>query len=98
MVIAAVGDILTLNCSAAGHPQPVISWIKQGGQLPVGRSQQIKGSLVIRGLQMSDTGSYVCVATSAGVSSVETVTNAVVRQQSKLAVSTIKTLFRAVFN
>ena len=94
-VVTAVGGILRLNCSATGHPQPVVSWKKQGGQLPAGRSQQIKGSLVIRGLQMSDSGNYICVATSAGVFSVETVTYAVVRQQSKL---TIKMLFRAVSN
>ena len=68
---AIVGDTLTLNCSATGDPQPVISWKKQGGQLPVGRSRQINGALVIRHIKKSDTGSYICVATSAGVFDVE---------------------------
>ena len=34
-IFAALGDTLTLNCSATGDPQPVISWRKQGGHLPV---------------------------------------------------------------
>ena len=73
-VVVPFGGTLTLNCSATGDPQPVISWMKQGGQLPVGRSQQINGALVIRGLTMGDTGRYNCVATSAAVSFAETVT------------------------
>jgi len=73
-VVARPGGTLTLNCSAAGDPQPVISWKKQGGQLPDGRSQQINGALVIRSVAMNDTGLYICVATSAGVFDVETVT------------------------
>ena len=68
------GEALTLNCSAAGDPQPVIRWKKQGGQLPVGRSQQSNGDLVIRGLQESDAGNYICVATSAVVFNIEAVT------------------------
>ncbi|XP_015765679.1 PREDICTED: MAM domain-containing glycosylphosphatidylinositol anchor protein 1-like isoform X3 [Acropora digitifera] len=63
-----------LNCSAAGDPQPIISWRKQGGQLPVGRSQQINGALVIRNFQQSDAGNYICTATSASVFDVEAVT------------------------
>ena len=51
-----------LNCSATGDPQPIISWRKQGGQLPVGRSQQINGALVITNLQQSDAGSYISVS------------------------------------
>ena len=39
--------------------------------MPVGRSQQINGALVIRDIKKSDTGSYICVATSARVSDVE---------------------------
>ena len=73
-IFAALGDTLTLNCSATGDPQPVISWRKQGGHLPVGRNQQINGALVIRETKENDTGHYICTATSAGVFNVETVT------------------------
>ena len=73
-VVARVGGSLKLNCSATGDPQPVISWKKQGGQLPVVRSQQINGSLVIRGITMNDKGNYICVAVNAGVFKSETVT------------------------
>jgi len=71
-VFASPGDTLRLNCSATGDPQPFISWKKQGGQLPVGRSQQINGGLVIRDLVVKDEGNYICVATSGGVFDAET--------------------------
>ena len=73
-VVAWVGDTFMFNCSATGDPQPVISWKKQGGQLPVGRSQQFNGSLVIRNITMDDIGYYICVAASAGVLKAEAVT------------------------
>ena len=73
-VVAWVGGSLKLNCSATGDPHPVISWKKQGGLLPVVRSQQINGSLVIRGITMNDKGNYICVAVNAGVFKSETVT------------------------
>ena len=65
---------MRLNCSATGDPQPVISWKKQGGQLPVGRTQQIDGALVIRDITINDKGIYICVAPYAGVLKAETVT------------------------
>ena len=68
------GLTLIINCSATGDPQPVISWRRVGGQLPVGRSQQINGALVMSDLQTSDAGNYVCVAKSAGVFNMETAT------------------------
>ena len=77
--IASPGETLTLNCSASGDPQPVISWKKQGGQLPIGRSQQSNGQLIIRNLQLNDAGNYICAATSAGVFNIETVTYAEVQ-------------------
>ena len=62
------------SCSATGDPQPIISWRKQGGQLPVGRSQQISGALIITNVRQSDAGNYICTAVSAGVFDVEAVT------------------------
>ena len=73
-VVAVVEGTLKLNCSATGDPRPVISWKKQGDQLPLGRSQQINGNLVIRDISRSDRGNYICMATNAGVLKAETVT------------------------
>ena len=74
-ISAAPGSTLTLNCSATGDPQPVISWRKQRGHLPVGRNQQINGALVIRDITKNDAGHYICTATSAGVFDVEALTH-----------------------
>ena len=68
-----IGTTLTLNCSATGDPRPVISWKRQGATLPVGRSHRTNDALVIRDLKEEDAGIYICVATSAGVFHVETV-------------------------
>ena len=78
-IVAVVGGTLKLNCTATGNPQPMISWKKQGGQLPVGRSQQINGSLVIRDITKNDKGNYICMATNAGVFNAETGTYTEVR-------------------
>ena len=74
-VSAATGDTLTLNCSATGDPQPVISWKRQGAALPVGRIYGKEGTLILRDLRREDAGNYICVATSAGVSDIETITD-----------------------
>ena len=74
-VVAWFGGSLKLNCNATGDPQPVISWKKQGGQPPFGRSQQINGDLVIRDISKNDRGNYICIATNAGVFKAETVTH-----------------------
>ena len=78
-VFASTGDTLTLNCSATGDPRPVISWKRQGAALPVGRSHRTNDALVIRDLKEEDAGNYICVATSAGVFDIETISYVDVR-------------------
>ncbi|XP_068753339.1 uncharacterized protein [Montipora capricornis] len=79
-IVASLGYSLKLNCSATGDTQPVISWKRQGSSLPGGRNQQINGALVIRNVTKEDGGNYICVATSAGVSTIETVSYVEVRR------------------
>ncbi|XP_068673405.1 uncharacterized protein [Montipora foliosa] len=74
-IARTAGCSVKLNCSATGDPQPTITWRKQDGQLPVARSQQVSGALVITNFQQSDAGNYICTATSAGVFVVESVTS-----------------------
>ena len=78
-IVSMLNSAVRLNCSATGDPQPIISWRKQGGQLPVGRSQQINGALVITNLQQSDAGNHICTATSAVVFNVEALTTLEIR-------------------
>ena len=91
-IVESIGVNMTLNCSATGDPQPVISWKRQGSQLPVGRSQQIDGALVIRDVQKEDAGIYICVATSAGVFDAEAVAN-VGTQAAKGELSSVVEIF-----
>ena len=80
-VSAFTGDTLTLNCSATGDPRPVISWKRQGAALPVGRSHTTDDdALVLRNLKEEDAGNYICVATSAGVFDIETISDVEVRK------------------
>ena len=74
-VFAATGDTLSLNCSATGDPRPVISWKRQGAVLPVGRSHRTNDALIVTGLKKEDAGNYICVATSAGVFSIEAISD-----------------------
>ena len=83
-VVAAPGDTLTLNCSATGDPQPVISWKRQGAALPVGRTQRTNEALVLGDVKKEDAGNYICVATSAGVFDIETIIDLEVGVRGKL--------------
>ena len=83
-IVSMLSSTVRLNCSATGGKQPIISWRKQEGQLPVGRSRQINGALVITNLQQSDAGNYICTATSAGVFDVEAVTTLEIQKGGKV--------------
>ncbi|XP_026137515.1 LOW QUALITY PROTEIN: roundabout homolog 2-like [Carassius auratus] len=62
-----VDSVALLRCHASGEPVPTISWLKDGVSL-LGKdprmSLQDLGSLQIKGLRISDSGIYTCVAAS----------------------------------
>ncbi|XP_043749151.1 roundabout homolog 2 isoform X3 [Cervus elaphus] len=63
----AVDGTALLKCKATGDPLPIISWLKEGftflGRDPRATIQE-QGTLQIKNLRISDTGTYTCVATS----------------------------------
>ncbi|XP_078377827.1 tenascin-R-like [Oculina patagonica] len=83
-VFASTGSNLTLNCSATGDPQPVISWKRQGAALPVGRSHRTNEALIISDASEEDAGNYICLATSAGVFDIEAISDVHVGSRDQL--------------
>ncbi|KAL9854495.1 neuronal cell adhesion molecule isoform 7-T18 [Geothlypis trichas] len=58
------GNVLLLECIAAGLPTPVIRWIKEGGELPANRTffENFKKTLKIIDISEADSGNYKCIA------------------------------------
>ncbi|XP_025894725.1 neuronal cell adhesion molecule isoform X15 [Nothoprocta perdicaria] len=58
------GNVLSLECIAAGLPTPVIRWIKEGGELPANRTffENFKKTLKIIDVSEADSGNYKCIA------------------------------------
>ena len=84
-VTQPLGQTLTLRCGATGDPRPVITWSKEGGQLPAGRSVVSNGQLTIRNVVIQDLGQYVCTAISAGISEVQARTSVVSGKSVKIS-------------
>jgi len=56
---------VTVRCQATGDPQPKVTWMKENGDLPVGRSKaSVDGTLEIWNPKVEDSGRYTCVASS----------------------------------
>ena len=89
-VFPGVGSTLILRRRATGDPQPVISWKKQDGELPAGRSHQlINRTSVIRDITMNDRGIYKCIAPYARVLKTEGVSYTEVQKGINLSITYI---------
>ena len=59
---------ITVPCQAIGDPKPTVTWVKENGELPLGRSQvSADGTLQIWNTREEDSGRYTCMAASAVV-------------------------------
>ncbi|XP_027629631.1 peroxidasin homolog isoform X1 [Tupaia chinensis] len=62
-----VGESVTLECSATGHPPPRISWTR-GDQTPLPADPRVhitpSGGLYIQSVVQADSGEYTCFASS----------------------------------
>ena len=56
------GDTVRVGCRARGVGGVVVSWRRENKSLPVGRTEQRRGLLVIKNVTPKDSGKYVCVA------------------------------------
>ncbi|XP_063959464.1 hemicentin-1-like isoform X2 [Lytechinus pictus] len=60
-----VGGRVTFPCSATGSPTPTIEWRKELSDLPTDRIQEpAVGWLRITGIEVTDSGFYVCTASN----------------------------------
>lgn len=58
---------LILECEAGGHPPPSLTWLKDGVPVRHGESVRVLelgGKIEILSATLSDSGQYICVATS----------------------------------
>ena len=59
---------ITVPCRATGDPKPTVTWVKENGELPLGRSTvSVDGTLQIWNTKEEDSGRYICTAASAAV-------------------------------
>lgn len=63
-IIVEEQENVTFTCSADGDPMPNITWSKENGNLPVNRSSETQGSLLLLNVSRDDTGNYTCNVTS----------------------------------
>ena len=56
---------ITVPCQAIGDPKPTVTWMKENGELPSGRSKvSVDGTLEIWNTKEENSGTYTCKASS----------------------------------
>jgi len=61
-VIKTAGNDLSLNCSVAGDPPPIVSWKRSQGAWEENRMKVSRGILTISALRYADSGVFICEA------------------------------------
>ncbi|XP_072048586.1 roundabout homolog 2-like [Amphiura filiformis] len=62
-IVSAPGDTINIQCEVEGDPRPVVTWSKQGGDLPQGRFTVMSdNSLRLFHIATQDEGIYICSA------------------------------------
>ena len=75
---------ITVRCQANGEPQPKITWMKENGALPVGRSLASEdGTLKIWNPKEEDSEKYTCGAASNEFFKAFTATKLTIKRQGK---------------
>ena len=64
-IVVEEQENVTFTCLAYGDPMPNITWSKENGSLPINRSVETHGSLLIFNVSREDSGNYTCNAKSA---------------------------------
>ena len=81
---------ITVHCKAAGDPKPNVTWMKENGKLPVGRSKVgVDGTLKIWNPKVEDSGKYTCTATSNNIFTKAVSTKLAVKGKNELELSFI---------
>ena len=67
-LIVAGGQTATLQCGVSGEPPPSVAWFREGGgEVTSGGRYTVSstsGELTVSGVELSDEGSYYCVASN----------------------------------
>ncbi|XP_042199334.1 fibroblast growth factor receptor-like 1a isoform X2 [Callorhinchus milii] len=63
VIARPVGSSVRLKCAAGGHPQPNITWLKDGRPLALqdaGEAKKKKWTLTLKNVKPGDSGKYTC--------------------------------------
>ncbi|KAL9980621.1 hypothetical protein ACROYT_G009230 [Oculina patagonica] len=63
-IVVEEQEDVNFTCLAHGVPMPNITWSKENGSLPLNRSVETQGSLLLLNVSREDSGNYTCNVTN----------------------------------